>query len=75
MLVADDALFVHDEDGSFREALGPQNAIVLSYLAMGPKVAEQGDLAGIKRFCPSRVAGCAVYANTQNLGIYRLEAL
>ena len=75
MLVSDDALFVHDEDGSLREALRAQNAILLGYLAMGPEVTEQGDLAGIERFCPRRAAGRAVYANTQNLGIYRLEAL
>ena len=74
MLVADDALFVHNEDRSLGEALGTKDAVLLRYFAVRPEVAQQRDLARTQRLGPGGVRRCAVYAYTQNLGIYRLEA-
>jgi hypothetical protein len=41
---------------------------------MGPKVAQKENPVHAQRLGPGVVGVCAVYANTQNLGIYGLEA-
>ena len=40
--VADDALFVHDEEGPFAVAFFAQDAVTLGHLTVRPKVGQQG---------------------------------
>jgi len=74
VFVTDDAFFVHDESRSFSVALRTQDAILLSYLAMRPEIAQQKNFLHLQRLGPGIVGGCAVHTYTQNLGIYLLEA-
>ena len=72
--VADDSLFVYEESRPFREALRTKDTILLSHLPVGPEITQQQNTFHPQRAGPGVVGGCAVHADTQNLGIYRLEA-
>lgn len=71
--VADDPLFVDDEDGALGIALRAQYAVLLRHGAVRPEIGEQrvGDAAEV--FGPGREAGHGINADTQNLGVQSRE--
>jgi len=73
--ISNNAFLIHYEDSPLVETLLTQDAITLGHLAVGPEIAQQGDILHVQRFGPSGIGGGAVHTYTQNLGIYLLEAL
>ncbi len=67
--ISDESLLIDDEDGPFRVAFGPQNAVLLCHRAMGPEVAKERIVDPTKAFRPCLETGNMVYADAQNLGI------
>ena len=73
--VAEDALLVNHKDRALGRTHGAQNAETLGHPAMRPKVAQEWIRDAAQTVCPRPEAICAVYADTQNLGMHPFEPI
>jgi hypothetical protein len=72
--VADNPLFIDDEDGSLGYSFRPENIIFQGDLPMGPEIAQYRERY-IDAASPCFETRKVVCKNTQNLGVMRLEEI
>ncbi len=71
--IADGALLVNDENGSFSYPVRAQDAILLGNFAVRPEIAQQGVIYSTQVLSPGNQGGDRVNTYTQNLGIQSRE--